>query len=248
MGDPTVAELLSIPDPNAAAFNPANGVRRSMRTIKSKGPQPEFVDHEASVAKELTEAIAPIAPEAKRSPAKRLHPPVKLRAKSTTSRRTEAPEPQPQEESEVTGLESPLKKAKLTKTTTFSSRRTVRNTEAHEDESVAGEPDEDFVPTRLETAGAAKTPQLNVYPIFLASPQLSDEARASSPKKRSSLAAKQPKRTPRKTAKAKLSETVDKTVDPMDESTVARPPSQGKPLVWAEVCLARRKNLFRSVG
>lgn len=235
MGDPTVAELLSIPDPNAAAFNPAIGVRRSMRIIKSRGLQPDVLDQEASMANELPEVIAPIAPKAKRSSAKRRLSPVKLHAKPTTSRRTEAPESLTPVISEVTALESPLKKAKLTNMTTFSSRRTVSNTEASENESVAGEPDEDFVPTQLKTAGTPKTPQPKFHPIFLASPHLSTEAGTSSPKKRHSLAAKQPKPTSRKRAKAKSSETVDKTVDHVDEVMVARPPSHGKPLVWAEV-------------
>ncbi len=234
MGDPTVAELLSIPDPDAAAFNPANGVRRSIRIIKSRGLQPDILDEEASMKKELPEVIAPIAPKAKRNSAKRLPSPVKLHAKPTTSRRTEASGTLMLVKSEVTSLESPLKKAKLTKKTTFSSRQTVTNTEAREDESVAGEPDEDFVPIQLETAGAPKTPEPKRHPIFLASPQLSNEARTSSPKKRGILAVKQPKLTSRETAKAKSYKTADKTLDHVDEVTVARPPSHGKPLVWAE--------------
>lgn len=247
MGDPTVAELLSIPDPDAAAFNPANGVRRSMRTVKSRVLEQGSIDHEAPKAKVLTENVHTIAIKAKTTSVKRLRSAIDLRVEPATLGHTKAPEPVTPVEGEATGLESPLKKSKLTDTPTSSSTQTESNIEVHEDESMAGGSDEEFVPTALETTGAAKTLQPKISPPFLASPPSSIEARTPSPKKRGLLAAVPPRHTSRKMVIAKSPTTVYEIVDPVKESTVMRPPPHGKPLVWAEVYLARF-NLFISLS
>lgn len=238
MADLTVAELLSIPDPDVAAFNPANGVRRSMRNVKSKVPQPEFVDHEAPKAEDLTEVSYPIATGAKTISAKRLRSAIDLRVRPDISGRTEAPESLNPVESGVTSLESPLKKSKLADTPTSSSTQTESNTEVHEDESMAGASEQQFVPTELETVGALKTPQAKISPPFPASPPLTDEYQTPSPKKRGIIAAKRSKGTLKKIVIAKSIKTAYDTVDPVNASIVVRGPSHEKPLVWAEVCLA----------
>lgn len=235
MDDPTVAELLSIPDPDAAAFNPVNGVRRSMRTVKPRVLEPAFVDNGAQKAENLTEDVQPVATKAKATASKRLRSAVDLRVKATTSGPRKAAEPMTPEESEGTGLESPLKKSKLTDTPTSSPPLTENNIEVHEDESMAGELDGEFVPTGLEAAGAPKTPQAKIIPTFLASPPSSDDSQTLSPKKRGVLAAVRSKRTTRKIATTKSPKTTYETVDPATESTTVRPAPQGKPLVWAEV-------------
>lgn len=238
MADLTVAELLSIPDPDVAAFNPVNGVRRSMRNVKSKVPQPEYIDYEAPKAEDLTEIHYPIATEANTIPAKRLRSAIDLRVKPDISGRTEAPEPLTAVESGVMSLESPLKKPKLTDTPTSSSTQTESNAEVHEDEAMAGESEQQFVPTELETVGAPKTPQPKISPPFLASPPLTDEYQTPSPKKRGIIAAKRSKGTSKKIVIAKSVKAAYDTVDPVNASTVVRGPSHEKPLVWAEVCLA----------
>ena len=235
MDDSSVAELLSIPDPHAAAFNPANGVRRSMRNVKSRVLRPDFVDQGALEAQELTDAVHPIATEAKTALVKRLRSPLNTRVKSNTSSRTEAPEPTTPAEDEITRLESPLKKARLRDTPKSSSAQIKSNIEVHEDESMAGESDQEFVPPEVKIAGTLKTPQVKINTPVLATPPSSDESQTPSPKKRGTLSAKRPKRTPKTKSTVKLPETAYDTVDPVEEDIVPKPAPHGKPMVWAEV-------------
>ena len=244
MGDPIVADLLSIPDPDATAFEHTNGVRRSMRTVKSRVLQPGFIEHSAPKEDEPIENVHLIATGAKSTSAKRLRSALDLHVKPDTSGRTEAPELLTPAESEVTSLESPSKKSKLTGTPTSSSTLTESTVKVREDESMAGESDEDYVLTELKNAGAPKTPKPQASPRLLATPSSPDESQTPSPKKRGVIAAKQPKRTARKVVIAKSPKTTYHMVDPVNESMVVRPPPHGKPLVWAEVCFVRLKIIF----
>jgi len=239
MYEPTIAELLSIPDTDALIFNPANAVRRSMRRVKPRVLQSDMVTDVVPEEDTITKSEELIATEARTTPTKRQRSLPDLHVKPTSSDSCEMAEPLTPANSETFSAESSLKKAKLADSSQPNIVQADADIEVGEDAGNEGERDDDFVPTEHETSGSLKTLQPATGIIFPATPPSSDESRTPSPKKLILPASNRPKGSPRKSGRSPKAKSPKAAADGATPSvgTILRLPSYGKPLVWAEVCL-----------
>lgn len=240
MGDPTVALLLSIPDTDAMAFNPANAVRRSMRNVRPRVSPSDMVADPVPEEHNVAKAQEPTATGVKASSSKRQRSLINKSIDPTITDTPQEIEKSTSVDAENANVESPLKKVKLAEPEQLNSALASTGVEIDENSSNKGEPDEDFIPDERKTSGSQQEMQPPSKIVFPATPPFSEGTLTPSPKKLVVLdlnRGNRARRAPTKTANSSLAKSPKATPQQAIPSvdTLTRLPPYGKPLVWAEV-------------
>lgn len=233
MEELTIEQLLTIPDPGAASFNPSRGVRRSMRTVAPRTAYPGVV-----IEDPVLNLDGPIATVKDVASVKRHHISHENNLTTGLSNSTNVARHGTPADGPVTSPESPSKKVKITALSLSSPAQAKSTHQRNLLHYYNSAQDDEFILSDLDAPGSPETLTLVPTSALLTTPPLSDESETSTPKSRKRKAVTAPMRASGKRATAAHSNAHAMALVNADATPLAarRPLPCGKPAVWAEVC------------